>query len=487
MSCFTFTITPKSPRSFRWSSSASNIFTDLELHNTQLWWSLQADKIYFRNVSWFSTRFLWWKLLWRLLLWNRGQKLWISSSKSRATSERKWKQGSSAGWNKPELSTSANSGGISINDWVPYQDTAELRWDPKTWSNQRSSDKSNSETKMRKPLTSDFVCWPEDYKVLFRGVSESQHAWKTVSHFEQSTEQWCVPCCWHNCELFSLGSFCELSVLEDSTCRVIDLYWSDKKKKMIKCRNLKLSFQVKTDFAVVNLVDINSELKTRNVSHIIRNFDLGCVFTIYKHNLGQIHATGIRHKIQLDQIISFIDLKCSLISLRVDNSLFSCKGSKPINLSGILNKVLSKFKDYVPSYSEQIYPAMFLKPIEKKVGNPTIILYHNSSYVILGGNCKKKIKQANCFVTKLIEWTNNMFSVLNKISNLTPCFNFFFHTTIGGDFALLVDHSRWPLCSPSGHQIEKITQRNNKKSHPGAHPVSRPPAVAGQQLTTFPR
>ena len=172
---------------------------------------------------------------------------------------------------------------------------------------------------------------------------------------------------------------------------------------MIKCRNLKLSFQVKADFAISKLVDINSELKTRNVSYIIRNFDLGCVFTIYKHNLCQIHATGIRHKIQLDQIISFIDLKCSLISLRVDNSLFSRKGSKSINLSCILKKVLSSFKDYVPSYSEHIYPAMFLKPIEKKVGNPTIILYHNSSYVILGGNCKKKIKQANCFVTKLIE------------------------------------------------------------------------------------
>ena len=172
---------------------------------------------------------------------------------------------------------------------------------------------------------------------------------------------------------------------------------------MIKCRNLKLSFQVKTDFVIAKLVNINSELKTRNVSYIIRNFGLGCVFTIYKHNLHQIHATGIRHKNQLDQIISFIDLKCSLISLRVDNSLFSCKGSKFINLSNILKKVLLSFKDYVPSFSEQIYPAMFLKPLEKKVGKPTIILYHNSSYVILGGNCKKKIKQANCFVTKLID------------------------------------------------------------------------------------
>ena len=80
---------------------------------------------------------------------------------------------------------------------------------------------------------------------------------------------------------------------------------------MIKCKNLKLTFRVKTDSAVAKLLDINSELKTRNVSYIIRNFDLGCVFTVYRHNLFQIHATGIRHKIQLDQIISFIDYwKC---------------------------------------------------------------------------------------------------------------------------------------------------------------------------------
>jgi hypothetical protein len=161
---------------------------------------------------------------------------------------------------------------------------------------------------------------------------------------------------------------------------------------------------VKTDSAVAKLLDINSELKTRNVSYIIRNFDLGCVFTIYKHNTYQIHATGIKQKNQLHRIILFLNSKCSLLSLRVDNSLFSCKSKgKLINLNDILNKVLLSFKDYVPSFSQQIYPAMFLKPIEKKVGNPTIILYHNSSYVILGGNCKNKIKQANCFVTKLIE------------------------------------------------------------------------------------
>lgn len=174
---------------------------------------------------------------------------------------------------------------------------------------------------------------------------------------------------------------------------------------MLQCRNLKLTFQVKTDFVLKRLLDINSELKTKHVSHIIRNFALDCVFTIYKHNLHQIHATGIRCRIQLQHIISFIDIRCSLISLRVDNSLFSCKRSKQINLTETLKKVLLSFKEYVPSFSEQIFPAMFLKPSKKKVGKPTIILYHNSSYVILGGKCKKKIKEANCFVNKLIDLT----------------------------------------------------------------------------------
>ena len=131
----------------------------------------------------------------------------------------------------------------------------------------------------------------------------------------------------------------------------------DNKNTMLQCRNLKLTFQVKTDLVLKRLLDINSELKTKHVSHIIRNFALDCVFTIYKHNLHQIHATGIRYRIQLQHIISFIDIRCSLISLRVDNSLFSCKSKgKLINLNDILNKVLLSFKDYVASFSQQIYP-----------------------------------------------------------------------------------------------------------------------------------
>ena len=170
---------------------------------------------------------------------------------------------------------------------------------------------------------------------------------------------------------------------------------------LFQCRNLKLSFQVKKGFSPTRLFDLNSELKTKHVSYIVRNFELGCVFTIYKHNLYQIHATGIRRRDQLEQIISFLDSRCSMISLKVDNSLFSCKRSKNINLSETLERVLTSFTDYIPSFSEHIFPALFLRHRDKKAGNPTIILYHNSSYVILGGNCRNKIKKANCFVNKL--------------------------------------------------------------------------------------
>ena len=175
-----------------------------------------------------------------------------------------------------------------------------------------------------------------------------------------------------------------------------------------QCRNLKLSFQVKNCYTPTLLLDLDSELQTKHVSYIVRNFELGCVFTIYKHNLFQIHATGIRRKGQLDQIISFLDMRCSLINFKIDNSLFSCKRSKNIDLSETLGRVLTSFTDYIPSFSEHIFPALFLKHRNKKAGNPTIILYHNSSYVILGGNCRNKIKKANCFINKLNKhWKRN--------------------------------------------------------------------------------
>ena len=170
-----------------------------------------------------------------------------------------------------------------------------------------------------------------------------------------------------------------------------------------QCRNLKMSFTVKTKTPHMKLADSNSELSTRHVSYILRNFELDCVFTIYKHNPHQVHATGIRKKTQLTQILSYVDSRCDMISLKIDNSLFSCKRSNNINLYNTLKRVRECYSDYIPSYSEQIFNALFLKPKEKKVGNPTIILYHNSSYVILGGNCKSKVKRANCFIKELIE------------------------------------------------------------------------------------
>ena len=163
-----------------------------------------------------------------------------------------------------------------------------------------------------------------------------------------------------------------------------------------------MCFKVKNKSPHIKLLDSNSELESKRVSHILKNFDLGCVFTIYKHNPNQIHTTGINQRAQLLRIIDFIDSKCVMISWKIDNSLFSCKQSRYVNLHEILNEVNTKYRDYVPSFSEHIFNALFLKPKEKKVGNPTIILYHNSSYVILGGNCRKKIKKANSLVNNLI-------------------------------------------------------------------------------------
>ena len=100
-----------------------------------------------------------------------------------------------------------------------------------------------------------------------------------------------------------------------------------------QCRNLKMSFTVKTKSPHMKLADSNSELSTRHVSYILRNFELDCVFTIYKHNPHQVHATGIRKKTQLTQILSYVDSRCDMISLKIDTATLVRKIQLKLNFT----------------------------------------------------------------------------------------------------------------------------------------------------------
>ena len=81
------------------------------------------------------------------------------------------------------------------------------------------------------------------------------------------------------------------------------------------------------------------------------------------------------------------------------------KNQKKINLYKTIqlfsNKLLGKYNF---SLIEEVFPALFVKPKSniKKQGWPTVILFSNSSYVLIGGTCYKKIKKINIVIRHLI-------------------------------------------------------------------------------------
>ena len=106
--------------------------------------------------------------------------------------------------------------------------------------------------------------------------------------------------------------------------------------------------------------------------------------------------------------MSFYQLpQLSIKNIFINNSLFSCKikNQKKINLYKTIqtfsNKLLGKY-DF--SLIEEVFPALFVKPKSniKKQGWPSVILFSNSSYVLIGGTCYKKIKKINIVIRQLI-------------------------------------------------------------------------------------
>ena len=171
----------------------------------------------------------------------------------------------------------------------------------------------------------------------------------------------------------------------------------------LACKNLKVSFICRNDVDI-KFVQHKYIISKRRISTIIRLADLGCVFTIYNHSLRTLHCTGIKHTHIIPEIIDFIEnvLKNETLSSCIDNSLFTCKQNTPISLTDVITKVdKSKEPIYYCTHACEIFPGLFLKPILKKTGLPSVILFHNSSYVLIGGKSIAKVKAANLFVKAL--------------------------------------------------------------------------------------
>ena len=108
----------------------------------------------------------------------------------------------------------------------------------------------------------------------------------------------------------------------------------------LACKNLKVSFICKNNIDI-KFAQQKYTIYKRRISTIIRQTDLGFVFTIYHHSPQTLHCTGIKHTHIIPKIIDFIKnvLKNETLSSCIDNSLFTCKQSTLISLTDVINKV----------------------------------------------------------------------------------------------------------------------------------------------------
>ena len=168
----------------------------------------------------------------------------------------------------------------------------------------------------------------------------------------------------------------------------------------LNCKNIKVTIELQSHIDI-RLVEQKCFISKNRTSTNFRYHELSCVFTLYAHDLGSLHCTGINQICMISQIFEFVkfELENYVVSTTIDNSLFTSKQNCFIPLNDIIRKVADfESSPYFCVYIPEIFPALFLKPISKKSGPPSIILFHNSSYVIIGGKCMERVKEANVFV-----------------------------------------------------------------------------------------
>ena len=139
----------------------------------------------------------------------------------------------------------------------------------------------------------------------------------------------------------------------------------------------------------------------------LRHVYLDCVITIYKHSPTSLHITGIKSPSVITEVFEFFSnvLNTRIISSKINNSMFCGKLGCHVNISCIVQKIERNCSFYSCNYCEEIFPALFIKPTKakRKEGVPTILLFPNGSFVIMGAKNIFKVKHAFMFLTYLMK------------------------------------------------------------------------------------
>ena len=162
----------------------------------------------------------------------------------------------------------------------------------------------------------------------------------------------------------------------------------------MKLRNIKASFY----FA--QQIIPPEHFSTRKYNFQVQNFS----FSIYKHASRLLNVTGVKTLKELKVCRKMMEehFQKEIIRVRIDNTFFVKKNDLRINLAKLYYHLNVYYKViYVPSYNQELFCGMHLKPTEKAY--PTVILFSTGTYIMMGGTSFKTIINAEKFVNRIIK------------------------------------------------------------------------------------
>ena len=175
----------------------------------------------------------------------------------------------------------------------------------------------------------------------------------------------------------------------------------------LRCRNIKINVTLAHPIDPGLIQNNKLTITNKRTCFTLRYVYLDCVITIYKHSLTSLHITGIKSSLMITEIFEFLTnvLNTRVISSKINNSMFCGKLSHRVNISYIIQEVEQNCSFYNCNYCEEIFPACFIKPTKekRKQGAPTILLFPNGSYIIMGAKNVESVKRAQMFLTLLVK------------------------------------------------------------------------------------
>ena len=125
------------------------------------------------------------------------------------------------------------------------------------------------------------------------------------------------------------------------------------------------------------------------------------VYTIYPHFRNLVNVTGIKSFQQLETAKKNIEsqLKKRVIKVRIDNTFFSKKNYKNMDMSK-LYKFMQNNPMFHVDYNIELFAGMYLKP--RISGYPTILFFRTGSYTMMGAKKKDILLECQIFVDNLI-------------------------------------------------------------------------------------